>query len=313
MGSLLYICYMKQIFIFFILYLCFGVLESCDNNSIDKPAYLNIQELFMSPSPNLPYGNSSSKISSVWIKVNNNNIGAFELPVEIPVIIDNDGSYDLKIEPGIDINGVSTFRGIYPFYNPIELSIGLEKGKTIDLPIGSSKIVSYNFDAPQGDLQIKSLETFESGVRTLSATNQSDTNWILTSDSNIKFSPPQGESNIYSGMAILDTGICKFEVSSIDNFVLPKGGENVYLEFDYRTTNPLTIGVIAINPGQIIQMPTATFLPTSEWNHGYVNLVTEVSGSPQASSFKIFIGSAKLNNGVLDTVLIDNVKLLYYE
>ncbi len=290
-----------------------SILASCDNNSIEKPAYLKIEELSMSPSPNSSYGNSSSKISSVWIKVNNDNLGAFELPVEIPVLIDNDGSYNLKLEPGIDINGVSTFRGIYPFYQPIELSIDLEKGKTLDVTDGSNKIVSYDFNAPQGDLQIESLETFESGGRKLGTTNQSDTNWILTSNPDIKFPPPQGEENIYSGMAILDTGICKFEVSSIDNFALPKGGENVYVEFDYHITNPLTIGVIAINPGQIIQMPTATFLPNSEWSHGYVNLVTEVSGSPQANAFKIFMGSAKLNNGKLDTILIDNVRLLYYE
>ena len=304
---------MKEIFIFFIFNLCLVTLNSCDNNSIEKPAYLAIQELCMSPNQNSSFGNSSSKISSVWIHINNYNLGAFELPAQIPVLIDTNGSYDLKIEPGIDINGVSSFRGIYPFYNPIEMSVDLKKGETIDFPSGSNKIVSYDFNAPQGELKIKNLETFESGLRTMTTTNQSDTNWILTSNSNIKFPPPQGEENLYSGMVILDKGICKFEVSSNENFILPKGGENVYVEFDYHITNPLTIGVIASNPGQIIQMPTATFLPNSKWNHGYVNLITEVSGSPQASTFKIFIGSAKLNNGRLDTVLIDNVRLLYHE
>ena len=77
------------------------------------------------------------------------------------------------------------------------MSVDLKKGETIDFPSGSNKIVSYDFNAPQGELKIKNLETFESGLRTMTTTNQSDTNWILTSNSNIKFPPPQGEENLY--------------------------------------------------------------------------------------------------------------------
>jgi hypothetical protein len=58
-------------------------------------------------------------------------------------------------------------------------------------------------------------------------------------------------------------------------------------------------------------MPTATLNPTKTWNHAYINLVTEVSGVPDASDFRIYLGSIKLANGKLDTVLVDNIRLVY--
>ncbi len=313
MLLLLYLYAMRNLFNFILFGFFVFLLKSCDNNKITKPAYLNIEKLEMAIDPSSTYGNTSSKITSVWISSNNVNLGAFELPIEIPILMDSGGTHAIKIEPGIDINGISSFRGIYPFYSSLEFGINLIPGETANLPVGSSNIVYYDYDSPQGQLYIKSLENFESLNRQMTITSQSDISWTLTSSPNLKFPAPQGETNTYSGMALLDTGNCKFEVSSNENFILPGGGKNVYVEFDYKVTNPITIGVIASNPGQIIQMPTATFLPNKKWNHAYVNLITEVSGSPQASAFKIFLGSAKLNNGIRDTILVDNLRLLYRE
>jgi hypothetical protein len=40
--------------------------------------------------------------------------------------------------------------------------------------------------------------------------------------------------------------------------------------------------------------------------------MTEVSGTPDAESFKIFIGSKKIDaNGKTDTILLDNITLVY--
>ena len=286
-------------------------LLGCDTNTVQRPAYLSVDELKLASDPTASFGNSSSKITSAWVSVSGTNLGAFELPMNIPVIIDSNDTYDIRIEPGIDINGISSFRGIYPFYKPLDIQLALKQGDVTNFPQGSKKIVEYDFNSNLGELVVLNLEDFEDVGRNLIPTDQSDTSWILTSNPDLKFTAPPGEGNIYSGMAILDTGISKFEVSSIENFILPRGGKDVYIEFDYWTTNPLTFGVIAANPGQIIQMPTATFSSNEKWNHGYINLLTEVSGSPLASSFKIFMGSAKLNNGKLDTVLVDNIRLIY--
>ena len=144
-----------------------------------------------------------------------------------------------------------------------------------------------------GNLVVEPLENFESVGRRMVASVQSDTSWILTSDPALRFPAPASETNVYSGMAILDTGLSRFEVQSMDRYVLPKFSANVYVELDYLCSVPLSVGVIAYRPGQILQMPTATLNPTKTWNHAYINLVTEVSGVPDATDFRIFLGSLK--------------------
>jgi hypothetical protein len=58
-------------------------------------------------------------------------------------------------------------------------------------------------------------------------------------------------------------------------------------------------------------MPTATLNPTATWNHAYINLISEVSGVPEATDYRIWLGAIKAGNGKLDTVLVDNVRLVY--
>ncbi|HAB36089.1 MAG TPA: hypothetical protein DCE58_05750 [Cryomorphaceae bacterium] len=286
--------------------------SGCDTRSIDEPAYLHVEALAMQPDANSTYGNTSSKITTVWIEVDGVNLGAHHLPVTLPVLIDQEGPAEVLLYPGININGISSFRGIYPFYTEYKATVNLQRGKTAQAPLGgNSRVFSYDWTGFGRNLVVAPLENFEAVGQRLIATIQSDTSWILTSDPTLRFPAPAGESNTYSGMAILDTGISRFEVHSMDRYVLPKQGANVYVELDYQCSVPLSVGVIAYRPGQIIQMPTATLNPSSAWNHAYINLVTEVSGVPDANDFRIFLGSIKAANGKLDTVLVDNVRLVY--
>jgi hypothetical protein len=287
-------------------------MYSCDTRSIDEPAYLHIEALALQADPTSAFGNTSSKITTAWIEVDGVNLGAHHLPVTLPVLINAEGPAEVVLYPGININGISSFRGIYPFYTDYKATVNLQRGKTAQAPLGSSpRVLSYDWNGFGGNLVVAPLENFESVGQRLIATLQSDTSWILTADPALKFPAPSGESNVYSGMGILDTGISRFEVHSMDRYVLPKQGENVYVELDYRCSVPISVGVIAYRPGQILQMPTATLNPSSTWNHAYINLVTEVSGVPDASDFRIFLGSIKAGNGKLDTVLVDNVRLVY--
>ena len=85
---------------------------------------------------------------------------------------------------------------------------------------------------------VEPLENFESVGRRMVASVQSDTSWILTSDPALRFPAPASETNVYSGMAILDTGLSRFEVQSMDRYVLPKFSANVYVELDYLCSVP---------------------------------------------------------------------------
>ncbi|MDG1252572.1 MAG: hypothetical protein P8N56_02725 [Schleiferiaceae bacterium] len=284
---------------------------NCDRAQIDEPAFLHVESLALAPVSNAAFGNTSSKVTTAWVEVNGQNLGAHHLPFNLPVLIDGEGPAEVRLYPGININGIASFRGIYPFYTDYSAQVNLQRGKTSQVPAGGPNVLAYDYSGLGGNLIVENLENFESVGQRLVATSQSDTSWILVNDAALKFPAPMGESNVYSGMAILDTGITRFEVHSLERYVLPKLSANVYVELDYRCSQPLSIGVIAYRPGQIIQMPTATLNPSSTWNHAYINLITEVSGVPDASDFRIYIGTIKAGNGKLDTVLVDNVRLVY--
>lgn len=288
------------------------VTLSCDTRSIEEPAYLHIDSLALLADPISNYGNTSSKITTVWIEVDGVNLGAHHLPVTLPVLIESEGPAEVVLYPGININGISSFRGIYPFYTDYRKTVTLQRGKTVVLPVGEDpRVLEYDFMGFGGNLIVENLENFENVGQRMIASTQSDTSWILTSTSELKFPPPVGETNNFSGMAILDSGVSRFEAYSMDRYNLPKQGANVYVELDYRNSVPFSVGVIAYRPGQILQMPTATLNPSSEWNHAYVNLVTEVSGVSDATDYRIFIGAIKDATGKMDTVLVDNLRLVY--
>jgi hypothetical protein len=313
-ALLLYLCRMLESFTRWALGIALVCVSfsSCDTRTVEEPAYLHVESLALSPDPTSTYGNTSSKITTAWIEVDGVNLGAHHLPVTLPVLIDSEGPKEIVLYPGININGISSFRGIYPFYTSYTQTAALTRGKTTAVPIGGNpRVLNYDFSGLGGSLIVENLENFESVGQRMVATLQSDTSWILTANPDLKFPPPSGESNVYSGLGILDTGISRFEVHSMDRYDLPKQGANVYVELDYRCSVPLSIGVIAYRPGQILQMPTATLNPTPQWNHAYINLVTEVSGVPDASDFRIFLGAIKAGNGKLDTVLVDNLRLVY--
>lgn len=287
-------------------------LSACDNRSIEEPAYLHVEALALAADPASTYGNTSSKITTAWIEVDGVNLGAHHLPVTLPVLIDAEGPAEVVLYPGININGISSFRGIYTFYTDYQATVNLQRGKTSNLPVGGSpRVLSYDWTGFGGNLIVSPLENFEAVGQRLVATLQSDTSWILTADPSLRFPAPAGESNTYSGLAILDTGLSRFEVHSMDRYVLPKQSANVYVELDYRCSTPITVGVIAYSPGQVLQMPTATLNPSASWNHAYINLISEVSGVPEATDYRIWLGAIKAGNGKLDTVLVDNVRLVY--
>ena len=62
-------------------------------------------------------GSNFKAITDAWVYVDDGLIGAFELPATIPVLAE--GKHKLEIRPGIKLNGISSTRAPYPFYQPI--------------------------------------------------------------------------------------------------------------------------------------------------------------------------------------------------
>jgi hypothetical protein len=135
----------------------------------------------------------------------------------------------------------------------------------------------------------------------------------VTSEPGEIFSEPGlVEENKRSGKIVVPKGYSLVEFKSIDSYVLPKFSANVYLEVNYKCDIPVTFGVFANEQLQSLQAPVVTVTPTNgEWKKIYINLVTEVSGYPNALNYNIFFGATNGDQSSEKFIYIDNMKLVY--
>ena len=97
------------------------LISGCDiiNPKEDLPVYLTVDNV--SVNPGAGEGTSSHKIEDVWIYINDDLLGAFELPVRIPVL--ESGSKKLSIVAGVLDNGSSAIHAQYPYYTSYDITM----------------------------------------------------------------------------------------------------------------------------------------------------------------------------------------------
>ena len=137
---------------------------------------------------------------------------------------------------------------------------------------------------------------------------KSDTNLLIVNEPEEVFSYP-GEMPNKSGKIVMKP-MSRAEFKTLQAFELPQFGANVWLEVNYKTDIPLTFGVVANEQLQSIQAPVVTLFANDDWKKAYINLVTEVSGYPNAGDYNLFFGALN-TTGDSATIYIDNIKLLY--
>ncbi|OQC61943.1 MAG: hypothetical protein BWX51_00084 [Bacteroidetes bacterium ADurb.Bin012] len=267
------------------------------------PAYLKIDSIalkIVSPSQ----GSASSKITDAWVYIDEQLIGAFELPATIPLLYT--GKHRLTIIPGIRMDGMVQLRAYYPLYNQIRREIFLSpdsvtiiKGNLIN---GKNTIYTTYKDL----VQFSWSENFEDENLALDTTKKSNVNFMLTPEDD-----PATFEGLHSGKIILTLTDTIFEAMTSEAISLPRNGSPVFLEMNYRCTNTFTFGIIALGSDQYIQSPILDLNPSASWNKIYINLTPNVSSSDDALKFKLFWG-AMLDIGQEQTeIYFDNMKLVY--
>ena len=273
-------------------------LTTCENEPAPAVAYLEVTELLVAAKSD--EGTSSAKLNTIWVEQNGQQIGAFSPPCRIPVYAGENQT--LRFIPGISLNGVYSQRNQYEMLKPIEKSWTLEEAST---RVISPEVLTFEYN-PIYSLMV--IEDFDGIGLNYNKTIQSDTSLLITSDTSEVFSHP-GELPNKSGKFVLPP-VSLGEFKTLQAFVLPKYGANVWLEVNYKTDVALTFGITANEILQSAKTPVVTLFPNEEWNKVYINLVTEVSGYPNALDYNLFFGSINTTDDTA-TVLIDNIKLLY--
>lgn len=265
---------------------------SKDKYEATVPTYITIDKFsFITDYAN--EGSNSSNITDAWVYVNDDLIGAFELPATFPVL--KEGNVELKVYAGIKDNGIAASRARYLLYAPHVEQLELVKGESIKI----DPQITYHPDA-----KFSWLEDFENVSLSFLYTLGSDT--IINKQSD------DVKEGIYSGYISLTDDMNFFEATSIPYSNLPKNGTPVYFELDFKANEPLLVGIYHDNEAFAV----VTLNTKEDWTKIYINLTDMIASRQSQSDIKVFFGMLESSLDPFLTshpeIYIDNLKLVHY-
>lgn len=236
-------------------------------------------------------GSGSHKITDLWLYVNGQFRGAYPVGNDMPIVSEGE-AVTIDIMAGIKNNGISDTRIPWPFYTTLSFDTLVESGKSIERAFTFEYRASTTFTWN---------ENFESSLS------------LTKSSSSAKGVIPSPAADCFegkSGLLQLDASDYFLQVESTNDFALPIGSANVYLEMNYKCNTAFEIGLI----GSSTELKSAMVLNKQDaWNKIYIQLSTAVSTSPTSDSYKVYIKMQKSeSDGETKQVFLDNIKLVYF-
>lgn len=284
------------IFAYVLVILLFGLFAtSCKEENLKPgvPAFIQIDTCTFT-SYYGSQGTARQKITDVWVFADGATIGVFELPATIPIL--KDGLGELRLEPGIEINGISTTRINNPFFEPLVFEEYIFIPDSVStIPLASTYRESSIFVW---------LENFEDPSISL------DTSNLFSTVAVERIGGGQAFEGSYSGIITLDSTHTIFEAATFNSFELPKTGSPVLLEMNYKNDYYFTMGIIEETTSQVLKSDILVVNPSDEWNKIYVNYTDYVRAS-SATSFKVLIRTFLQGDATEATIMLDNMKLIY--
>lgn len=281
------------------------LVSACDVFDKDEPipgfVYVEAGDLIVASDGR--EGPNTNAIVDAHIFANDIFVGTIELPGSVPIL--EEGPTRITIGGGIQNNGISSDRIIYPFYEFLQTTVDLKPG--IVSPIREDSIAEFNY-FPTGDqAQLKMLfEGFEN-IGNVWEPSQIEGTAIINSSEDVL---PGSGSN--SGKIVLDDDFPNFEVFSQEpewdlSGIAP--GNTVYLELDYKGNNPIEIGIRTRTPS-VRKIFALGLNPTETWTKIYVDLTNEI-GQGQTIDFQIYLEAVKTTTDPQAIIYLDNMKVVY--
>jgi hypothetical protein len=268
------------------------------------PAYGHIDSIhfYILPDSAGKEGTASALIPYAWVYLDDNPVGAFQMPGTFPMIAAN-GVHNIKIYPGILPAGGSSAASMCPFYQYYSININLQQGTTTKF---QPSLTYYDWVA------FPLLENFESepqgtqptAIINSTGTSKSDTTMLVT----------RIHSLVFEGQG---SGIVVVKGPNHENYVgmttppldLPANGSTpVYMELNYKATTLFSIGLYE---GDTNYVSPLVVYPSPTWTKMYVvfqNTLSTYSLEPDRIYFAMSLDTQ--DGHTKDTLLIDNIKIL---
>jgi len=292
---------MKQIISIFGLVL---LLSSCVKNNPD-PVWIQINAWQLDPNSNATSsaGVLTESFSNGWVYIDNEFVGIFELPCNIPVIYS--GTRTIRVYPAIWNNGISATKKIYPFVEYFEVTTDLVENQTITI----DPITRYKANAQFW------IEDFEGAGDKLEDDPNSLAVLAPSSDASVINSSING--NQFGRVTLDETtnSWVAYSIANGDELYLPTGQE-VYLEIDYYNTNRVTTGLLAVSPSGTVDNPNIQLNPQEdadiEWKKIYIDLREIVGAAASGSYFQLSFQALLDDEETQGEINIDNIKVVHY-
>lgn len=238
-------------------------------------------------------GDNNHKITDMWLYVDGNYQGAFEVGKIMPIVAE--GNVNISLLAGIKNNGIAKTRQPYSFYKKIDFSLSLEAGKTYTYaPVFEYKD-NLNFF----------YENFDSGI-----------GFTYTSVGDTAATAVTPGANGSVGRALfmgMSTNKPLAKIVSNIGYAMPTAGSTVYLELDYKCNQQISVGVsgYSSSTGDGPERPIIVLNPTDTWNKIYIQLTEAVSTQPTYPYYKVYIKAYKSADVANPAIYLDNIKLIY--
>ncbi|MFK7907122.1 MAG: hypothetical protein AB8B69_18445 [Chitinophagales bacterium] len=266
--------------------------SSCTTTELN-PAYVYIEDVKVETSSNEGVG--TNKVTTIWAFVGNEPLGVFELPALIPVLAEGQGT--LSIQAGINNNGVSADRVIYPFYTTAVITVDFQ-------PLETDTIVPvFNYAEKANFAFISDFDAFGN---------------FFEGDLTTTANEAEVLSGIRSAKIVLDSSDDNFVFKNSNTHLIPSNQQQaVYLEIDYKCTHPFDVFIEASdNTGSA---PIGSFLlfiaAREDWNKIYIDLTNTIAALKlqNKTQFRIIFDGNLPDGESSGTFFWDNIKLIYQQ
>lgn len=258
------------------------------------PTYLRIDSVGFEIQDKEKEGSAHQQIQCVWVYMDNDALGVFDLPTQIPLLSEKPGL--IRVVPGVVYAGMKDYLSPYPFFQSDTLAYYPDPGGEIHWQPQTRYF---------SDLRFAWKEDFEVG-----------NSWIpvnadRTDDSSIHRvnQPDLVFEGSGSGMISLDRQRPFSENITNNGFALPEA--NTYVEIHYKSNVSFELGVLCQGNGQVVTEYLYGVRPHADWNKMYFGL-NHFLGTYKGSSYRLMLRSYLPEDQESGYVLIDNIKIISF-
>ena len=297
-----------------IILFCSATLSSCMKFEGEQtvPAYIRIDTIGLT-CDYYTYGANTHNFVDVWVYVDDDLRGCFELPTTVPIL--KQGPHKIAVYAGIAVNGIKDTRADYPFTAPaVYRDVNLVPDSVITL----IPMVTYWPAGPDENTHVRWVEDFDSGTVTIETTSQSDVPLLRVSGP-LAWHDPEGVHSTYSAKLVLNSDTTQFCIANTEELSdLPRKGSPCMLEMDYKCSDTCTVGIFYRLNYTVTQEALVRLKPTGalgeepvEWKKIYINLGPYFVDYEDADYFKVYLSSWFNRNDGPQYFYFDNLKIIY--